>query len=73
MSLQNKMLLKNTVFWNVTPCGSCKDRGFEAVVTANVVPSSPILVTYDGGDMFLRNIGSYKTHTASHLRRRHSS
>jgi hypothetical protein len=26
---------KNGVFWNVTPCGSCK----------NVFPSSPILVT----------------------------
>jgi hypothetical protein len=27
----------------------------------------------DGGAMFLRNVGSYKSHTASHPRRRHSS
>jgi hypothetical protein len=27
----------------------------------------------DGGDMFLRNVGSYKSHTASHSRRRYSS
>jgi hypothetical protein len=27
--------MKNGVFWDVTPCGACK----------NVVPSSPILVT----------------------------
>jgi hypothetical protein len=27
----------------------------------------------DGGAKFLRNIGSYKSHTSSHLRRRHSS
>jgi hypothetical protein len=27
----------------------------------------------DGGAMFLRNVRSYKTHTASHSRRRHSS
>jgi hypothetical protein len=34
------------------------------LATANV-PSSPILVTPDeGGVMFLRNVGSYKSHTA---------
>jgi hypothetical protein len=27
----------------------------------------------DGGDMFLRNVGSHKSHTASYPRRRHSS
>jgi hypothetical protein len=43
----------NAVFWDVTQCGSCKNRRSEEVflrrvrrllVTANVVPSSPILV-----------------------------
>jgi hypothetical protein len=33
--------MKNGVFWDVTPCGSCKNRRFGAYV----VPSSPILVT----------------------------
>jgi hypothetical protein len=27
----------------------------------------------EDGDMFLRNVGSYKTHTSPHPRRRHSS
>jgi predicted DNA repair protein MutK len=35
------------------------------LVTANVVTSSPILVNLDdGGAKFLRNLGSYKSHTA---------
>jgi hypothetical protein len=46
--------IKNAVFWDVMPCGSCKNRRFEEVflrsvrrllVAASVVPSSPILVT----------------------------
>jgi hypothetical protein len=50
---------KNAVFWDVTPGGSCKNRRFGGtyrlhhhlrsvlplLVTANLVPSSPILVT----------------------------
>jgi hypothetical protein len=49
--------MKNCVFWDVTPCGSCKNRRFggpylhlyqcdknRLLVTASVVPSSPILV-----------------------------
>jgi hypothetical protein len=37
--------MKNVVFWDVTPCGSCKNRRF-------------------GGTWRLRNVGSYKSHTA---------
>jgi hypothetical protein len=42
--------MKNGAFWDVTPCGSCKNRLFlrsmrRLVVAASVVPSSPILVT----------------------------
>jgi hypothetical protein len=64
--------LKNGIFWDVTPCGSCKNRRFgdlsasfirvarigelgttfvfrrsvrRLLVTASVVPTSPILVT----------------------------
>jgi hypothetical protein len=38
--------MKNTVFWDATPCGSYKNRRvIRLLVTANVVPSSPILVT----------------------------
>jgi hypothetical protein len=59
-------MLKNAVFWDVAPCGSCKNRRFgltyrlhhqgdnrwaaarsllRFLVTANVVHSSPILIT----------------------------
>jgi hypothetical protein len=41
--------MKNDVFWDVTPCGSCKNRLLRSVrrllVAASVVPSSSILVT----------------------------
>jgi hypothetical protein len=42
--------MKNGVFWDVTPCGSCMNRPFlrsvrRLLVTASVVPSSPILLT----------------------------
>jgi hypothetical protein len=47
--------MKNVVFWDVTTCGSCRNRqlkeriasmiGLRLLVTANVVPISPILVT----------------------------
>jgi hypothetical protein len=39
--------MKNGVFWDVTPCGSCKNRRgvSRLLVTANDAPSSLILVT----------------------------
>jgi hypothetical protein len=38
--------MKNGVFWDVTPCGSCKNRSVRRLlVTVSVVPSSPTLVT----------------------------
>jgi hypothetical protein len=46
--------MKNGVFWDVTPCGSYKNRRIGGVflrserrllVTARIVPSSPILAT----------------------------
>jgi predicted hotdog family 3-hydroxylacyl-ACP dehydratase len=49
--------MKNGVFWDVTPCGSCKNLRFggtylvflrsmrRLLITASVVPSSQILVT----------------------------
>jgi hypothetical protein len=36
----------------------------QLVVIAEVVPSSLIFYTDDGGDAFLRNVGSYKSHAA---------
>jgi hypothetical protein len=61
--------MKNGVVWDVTPCGSCKYRRIlcnvrQLLVTASVVPSSPILDPDEGEAKFLRNVGSYKSHTA---------
>jgi hypothetical protein len=38
------IITKNGVFWDVTPCGSCKSVR-RLLVTASVIPSSPILGT----------------------------
>jgi hypothetical protein len=46
---------------------------FRLLVTANAVPSfADSCHSDDGGDTFLRNVDSYKSHTESHPRRRHS-
>jgi hypothetical protein len=37
--------LKDALFWDVTPCGSCKDLCFGGIASYGYVPSSPILVT----------------------------
>jgi hypothetical protein len=47
--------MKNGVFWDVTPCGSCKNGRFEGNDSCH--PD-------EGGAKFLRNVGFYKSHTA---------
>jgi hypothetical protein len=47
------MIMKNAIFWDIMPCSSCKNRCFggtyrfhyQELITANIVPSSLILVT----------------------------
>jgi hypothetical protein len=54
--------MKNAVFWDVTPCGPCKNRRLllrslcRLLVTANVVPSSPFLVF-----LLMETMGSSET------------
>jgi hypothetical protein len=43
------------------------------LVTGNVVPNTDSCHPDDGGATFIRNVGSYKSHTASHPTRRYSS
>jgi hypothetical protein len=43
LNFVNNWTLKNGVFWDVTPCGSCKNRYFGGGFSD--VPSSPIHVT----------------------------
>jgi hypothetical protein len=53
--------MKNAVFWDVTPCGS----GQQFLVTPNVFLACRLFHPDDGGETFLRNVGSHKSHTAS--------
>jgi hypothetical protein len=69
--------MKNDVFWDVTPCGSCKNRRFggtylvflrsvrRLLVIASVVPSSPILVT-----LMKKTLGSSETSVLTRATRR---
>jgi hypothetical protein len=68
--------MKNGVFWDVTPCGSCKNRRFggtyrilrsvrRLLVAASVVPSSPILVS-----LMKEGLGSSETSVLTRATRR---
>jgi hypothetical protein len=59
--------MKNAIFLDLTPYGSC-----EFLLTANVVPSLLILSTLKMEEI-LRNVSSYKSHMVSYPRRCHSS
>jgi hypothetical protein len=37
--------MKNAVFWDFTPCGSCKSRSMRRLLDTADVPNSPIHVT----------------------------
>jgi hypothetical protein len=67
--------MKNAVFWDVTPYGSFKNRGSEersaSIITMTKIGElrTTLTVTFnnhtdDEGATFLRNVGSYKSHTA---------
>jgi hypothetical protein len=65
--------MKNGVFWDVTPCGSCK-RDVSEELSASFIRVTIIgelatdarceEITSEGGAKFLRNVGSCKSHTA---------
>jgi hypothetical protein len=60
------VMLKNGVFWDVTPCGSLR-TDVSAELSASIVRVTKITIlvnTNDGGAKLLRNVGSYKSHTA---------
>jgi hypothetical protein len=65
--------MKNAVLWDVTQCGSCMNRRFGGTATCSSwFLACGFFNPKDGGDTFLRNVGSHKIHTAPHPRRRHS-
>jgi hypothetical protein len=69
--------MKNVVAWNVTRCGSCKNRRFVGMYRLHhPVEENELADSFhrdEGGNTFLRNVGYYKSHVASHPRRLHSS
>jgi hypothetical protein len=87
---QTVVSLKNAVLWNATPCGSCKNQRFggtyrlhhqgdknrrdRLLVTANVVSSSPILVTLMMAVLRSSETSGLTRATRHHIpERRHSS
>jgi hypothetical protein len=71
--------MKNVVFWDMTPCDSCYNRGLEGMNRLYHQGGSIQLLTSlarwfllpdDGGDTFLRNVGSNESHMMSDPRRR---
>jgi hypothetical protein len=61
LSERNRLTLKNAVFWDVTPDGSCTNPGFGGTYRLHHQGREE----EDAGDAtFLRNGGSYKNHTA---------
>jgi hypothetical protein len=65
--------MKTGVFWDAMPCGSCKNRRFggtyASVIRVTRIGELGTALTDschhdDGGAKFLRNVGSYKNHTA---------
>jgi hypothetical protein len=73
--------LKNTVYWNVTPCGSYKNRRLGGTYhlhhrgekNQRARKNMDSFHPDDGGNTFLRDFGSYKSHAATHPRRRYTS
>jgi hypothetical protein len=61
------------IFWEMTPCGSYKRVSYEFVpiqeLTSSLCNQLALVHPEDGGDTILRNVGSYKSHTASSSRR----
>jgi hypothetical protein len=79
--------LKNAIFWDVTPCCSCKNRRFggtyrflrrssvvQLLVITNIVASLRILFTHmKEALLFSETSVLNNSHTASHPRRQHYS
>jgi hypothetical protein len=73
------MIIKNAVFWVVAACRSCVNRRFvgtyrlhlQAAVFSHLltlVPHRGFFYLEDGGNTFLRNVGSHKIYTAPYPR-----
>jgi hypothetical protein len=61
-----KCFMKNSVFWHLTLCGSCKSRHFGGKYRIHQGRIGELGTCHpdDGRDTFHRNLGTYKSHTA---------
>jgi hypothetical protein len=79
------VIMKNAVLWDVAPCRSCVNRRFGGTYRLRIQgrkireqgsrwlqTEPPVFYPEDGGDTFLRNVGSHKIYTAPHPIRWHS-
>jgi hypothetical protein len=55
-----EIILMIIIFWEMTPCGSYKNR---QELTSSLCNQLALVHPEDGGDTILRNVGSYKSHT----------
>jgi hypothetical protein len=67
--------MKNGFFWDITPCGSCKNRRFGGILGISSHLASVASYSYccsyftdschpdEGGAKFLRNVSCYKSNT----------
>jgi hypothetical protein len=74
--------MKNTVFWDVAPCRFCVNWRFGGKhhlhlqgrkIRERGISVGRFFYAKDGGDTFLRNVGSRKIYKAPHPRRRYST
>jgi hypothetical protein len=74
--------MKNAVFWDVALCRSCVNRRFGGTYRLHLPTAATcsrwflprgFFYPENGGDTFLRNVGSHNIYTAPHQGRRHSS
>jgi hypothetical protein len=56
--------MKNVVFWDVMPCGSSSQCASVASNSQRYSQFTDSCHPDEGGAKFLRNVGSYKSHTA---------
>jgi hypothetical protein len=70
------VIMKKAAYWVVTLCGSCKNwknvsspsSGYKKSAIEEMLYQLAIRLNHSGGDTFLQNIGSYKTHMTPHPR-----
>jgi hypothetical protein len=56
-----KVMIKSTIFWDMTPCRDEEITDFLAICFQNSFLLGLLFEPEDGGDIFIRNVGSLST------------